>query len=232
MNSYLKVAASKLRKAKNGAYLRRVMWLSFEERLRSVFTEIDSRGFDADELGTLHLSSNHSTNPAYNKPWVYRHNSLNQAQISVGWRRLGVWHTIASDDLTNPKEAMEAGASICFSQDITGKVMVLLSPYKSDLAKVNEENFILVFGAEPNDLTENAIRGLMKTFFRYCVATSMISGGNYRDYLFRLWLGLRDIRNRKIQKIAVFRFFERVLLVALAAAGVWATLFTGNKWPF
>ncbi|MGV8900310.1 MAG: hypothetical protein ACOH2B_13850 [Burkholderiaceae bacterium] len=232
MNTYLEVATSKLRRSQREAYLRRVMWLSFEERLRSVFDEIDSRGHDSDELGTLYLSSIKSSNPAYNKPWMYRYNSLNQAQLSVGWRRLGVWHTIGSKNLLNPTEAAEAGASICFSQDITGRVMVLLYPYKSDLAKVNEENFVLVFGAEPNDLTKSAIRRLIKTFFRYCVATSMISAGNYRDYLFRLWLGLRDIRNRKIQKIAIFRFVERLLLVALAVAGVSATLFTGNKWPF
>lgn len=228
----LGIAASKLRAAQQQAYIRRVMWLSFEERLKSVFAEIDSRGCDANELGTLYLSFIKSSNPAYHKPWVYRFNSINQAQVSVGWRRLGVWHTIGSKDMENPKEAMEVGATISFSQDITGKVMVLLSPYKSDLAKVDEENFILVFGANPNDLTEKVIRRHLKTFFRYCVATSMVSVGNYRDYLFRQWLRLRDIRNRRIQKIAVFLFAERALLFVLAAAGVWATFFTAGKWPF
>lgn len=232
MNSHLGISASKLREAQRQAYLRRVMWLSFEERLKSVFAELDSRGRDADELGALYLSFIQSSNPAYHKPWVYRFNSLNQAQVSVGWRRLGVWHTIRSDDLTKPREAMEAGATISFSQDITGKLMILLCPYTSDIAKVEEENFILVYGANPNDLTEKAIRRHLKTFFRYCVATSMVSAGNYRDYLFRQWLRLRDIRNRKIQKVVVFRFIERALLIALAAASVWATFFTANKWPF
>lgn len=109
--------------------------------------------------------------------------------------------------------------------------MVLLSPYKSDLSKVNEDNFILLFGTEPNDLTEQKLRRLLNTFFRYCAATSMVSVDSYDDYVFRLWLGLRDIRNRKIQKIVVFRFLEKLLIVGLAIAGVWATLYTSQKWP-
>ena len=107
--------------------------------------------------------------------------------------------------------------------------MVLLYPYKSDLAKVNEDNFILLFGADPNDLTEQKLRRLLNTFFRYCAATSMVSIGSYGDYIFRLWLGLRDIRNRKIQKVVVFRLFEKLLILGLAVAGVWATLYTSSK---
>nr|WP_319563785.1 hypothetical protein [uncultured Rhodoferax sp.] len=231
MNKALLSAELKLRKAHEKAFIHRVNWISLEDRISEVFAEIETLGSANDELGTLYFSCSKNTNPAYAKPWVYRFNSLNQAQISVGWRRLGVWHTIKSEDFSQPKEAMESGAAICFSQDITGKVMVLLCPYTSDLAKVNEDNFILFYGLDPNDLTKRKIRKSIKTFFRYCTATSMISAGNYSDYIFRLWLGLRDIRNRKIQKITIFKLLEKLGIFVLAAAGVWATLLTGNKWP-
>jgi hypothetical protein len=230
MNSALLTSAEKLRKAERVGYLRRVMWLSFEDRLRAVFSEIERRGNDAGELGNFYLSVSKTSFPAYNQPYVYRFNSLNQAQVSVGWRRIGVFHSLGDGELLQPKEAMESGAAISFSQDITGKIMVLLSPYKSDLTKVNEDNFILAFGVEPNDLTKQAIRRLFKTFFRYCAATSMVSVGNLSDYSFRLWLELRDIRNRKIQKVAMFRLIERLLILILAAGGVWATLYTSSKW--
>lgn len=207
------------------------MWFSFEDRLRAVFAEIDSKGDDASELGNFYLSFSKTSFPAYSQSYVYRFNSLNQAQVSVGWRRIGVWHSLGEVELLEPKAAMENGATISFSQDITGKIMVLLSPYKSDLAKVNEDNFILLFGADPNDLTEQKLRRLLKTFFRYCAATSMVSVGNYGDYVFRLWLGLRDVRNRKIQKVVVFRFLEKLLILGLAVAGVWATLYTSSRWP-
>lgn len=65
MNVPLGIAASKLRAAQQQAYFRRVMWLSFEERLKSVFVEIDSRGHDANELWTLYLSFIKSSHPAY-----------------------------------------------------------------------------------------------------------------------------------------------------------------------
>lgn len=229
MKTALGRAAEKLRKATRLGYIRRVMWLSFEDRLRAVFAEIDSKGNDASELGNFYLSFSKTSYPAPSQSYVYRFNSLNQAQISVGWRRIGVWHSLGEGPLLEPKEAMESGATISFSQDITGKVMVLLYPYKSDLAKVNEDNFILLFGADPNDLTEQKLRRLLNTFFRYCAATSMVSIGSYGDYIFRLWLGLRDIRNRKIQKVVVFRLFEKLLILGLAVAGVWATLYTSSK---
>lgn len=223
--------AEKLRKAERLGYIRRVMWLSFEDRLSAVFAEIENKGNDASELGNLYLSFSKTSFPAYSQSYVYRFNSLNQAQVTVGWRRISVWHNLGKEEPQEPKQAEEIGATISFSQDITGKVMVLLSPYKSDLAKVNEDNFILLFGANPNDLTEQKLRRLLNTFFRYCGATSMVSVGSYGDYIFRLWLGLCDIRNRKIQKIVVFRFLEKLLILGLAIAGVWATLYTSSKWP-
>lgn len=231
MKTALGPAAEKLRKAERLGYIRRVMWLCFEERLRAVFAKIDNKGNDASELGNFYLSFSKNSFPAYSRSNLYRFNSLNQAQISVGWRRIGVWHSLGEGALLEPKLAVESGATISFSQDITGKVMVLLSPYKSDLARVKEENIILLFGADPNNLTERKLRQLLNTFFRYCAATSMVSVGSYGDYIFRLWLGLRDIRNRKIQKFVVFRLLEKLLILCLAVAGVWATLYTSSKWP-
>lgn len=231
MKTALGSAAEKLRKAERLGYIRRVMWLSFEDRLRAVFEEIDSKGHDASELGNIYLSFSKTSFPAYSQSYVYRFNSLNQAQISVGLRHIGVWHSLGDGALLKPKAAMESGATISFSQNITGKVMVLLYPYKSDLARVNEDNFILLLDADPNDLTEQKLRCLINIFFRYCAATSMFSVVSYGDYIFRLWLGLRDIRNRKIQKVVVFRFLEKLLIFSLAVAGVWATLYTSSKWP-
>lgn len=232
MKSSLFSSAEKLRKAEHLGYLRRVMWLSFEVRLRTVYSEIDNHGNDAATLGNLYLTFSKTLLPAYRDSRVFQYNSLNQATISAGWRRLGVWHNLNKGEFleTKPKQAMESGAAISFSQDITGKVMVLLSPYKSDLAKVDEDNFILAFGVEPNNLTEQAIRRLLKTFFRYCAATSMVSY-SYSDYIFRLWLRLRDIRNRKIQKDALFQFTEKLLFFVLSAGGIWATLYVGKEWP-
>lgn len=231
MKTHLTAAAQKLWRAERLGYIRRAMWCSFEDRLKQEFSEIDSHGVDAGRLGNLYLSFSHQSLSAHSQSHACKLNALNQAQISVGWRRMGVWHTIGVKDSSEPKEAMESGATISFSQDITGKVMVLLSPYKSDLVKVNEENIILLFGVNPNDLTKDVIQRLLKTFFRYCAATSMVSVGSYSGYFFRLWLQLRDIRNKKIQKFRIFRFLEKLLILGLAVGGIWATLYTSSKWP-
>ena len=57
------------------AYIRRVMWISFEERLKSVFSEMDSRGADASTIGLLYFSSCHLNDPKYKVKNIYRSNS-------------------------------------------------------------------------------------------------------------------------------------------------------------
>ena len=72
MKTVLGSVAEKLRKAECRGYIRRVMWLSFEDRLRAVFAEIDSKGNDAIELGNFYLSFSKTSYPAYSQSYVYR----------------------------------------------------------------------------------------------------------------------------------------------------------------
>ncbi|WGS50121.1 hypothetical protein LFL96_01010 [Paraburkholderia sp. D15] len=130
-----------------------------------------------------------------------------------------------------PRPAHETDAALCFSQDVSGRVAILLFPYKSDLSKAKEDNILLQFGLLPNDLTEKVIRKTFKTFFQYCVATSTVSTGSYSAYAFRQWLSFRDMRNKKAQRDVAFRMVEKMLVLALTAVGAWATLFVAGKWP-
>jgi len=243
MTKDLKKAAEDLYNLERSAYIRRVMWIDFEERLKSVFREIDGRGSDASMIGNLYLMTSIETWPAYRAPrlgkrYVYRFNSLNHAQVSVGCRHLPVWHalrdkteTVAQSlgpmDAPRPKQVAESDAAVVFSQDITGKITVMLFPYKSVLSSVNEQNIILKFGIAPNDLNEAAIRGIMGTFFRYCAATSMMSVGSYRSYFFRVWLTLNDFRNRNAQKNKLYNFLLPLLGLAATAIGTWGTIHFG-----
>jgi hypothetical protein len=226
MENALHSAARKLKRIEKTAHDRRVMWIAFEQRLRSVFEEFDGLGGDAETLGHLYFSRGSGEKSNLDASMV-----LNFAQISTGWRRLGVWHSIKPNKPGFLEEAMEAGACISFSQDMTGRVTVLVSPYESKLARVNEENIILKFGASPDDLTKRHIRRLLKTFFQYCAATSMVANESYGGYLFRQWLRLRDFRNKKIQRIVLWRAIEKAALLLFSVASLLATLWTSAKWP-
>jgi hypothetical protein len=212
------------------------MWIDFEERLSKVFSEIDAKGQDGDELGTLYLRLSRHSYPRNHQPALHRSNVINHAQISAGWRRSGVWHMFADqknpkpEEPKEPKEAMESGATISFSQDIRGKVIVLLSPYTSDVSKVLEKDILLRAELDPTDLSEKEIRRVLKTYLRYCTATSMVCAGtSFWDYLFRLWLGFKDIRNRK-------RHLLRILTAGGSAVvtigGGVISLYADGKWPF
>jgi len=207
------------------------MWIDFEERLSKVFAEEIENNQHPDALGHLFLTFSNTTNPAYVNDGVRRPHAINQAQIHAGWRRLRVMHTVGQKEIERSKEAMEQGASLVFSQNVTGKVAVFLYPFKSDLASVKEELFILYYNLEPTDLTENKLRKCLKKFAYYCAATSSVSFDDWSGRWLRFRLSLLDLRNRDIQKKGTLTFLEKSLIILLAVLGVWATLFTGAKWP-
>lgn len=232
MNRHLRHATTRLHAADRRAFTRRVMWIDFEQRLQIAFQRFCPKQEDSDQLGRLYLTLSSEHNPAYSKNGTLRAFALNQAQVTTGWRRLGLQHTLGEAELLKTKEGMESGATISFSQNVAGTVSVLLFPYKSDLAKVREENILLAFGIEPTELTQRKIEKCLQIFARYCEATSAHTFGGLRDYLFRLRLIALDRRNRSVQSKALLLFVERSLLLALAGLGVVATLYTSSKWPF
>jgi hypothetical protein len=231
MKTALAVCAQKLQKAKRDGFIRRVSWLDFEDRLRAVFLEIDNSGEDAIEFGKFYLSFSKKSSSDLDEPLRYRFNSLNDAQVFTGSRHLAV--LLRPEDTESQNEdtesqklqgVMERAAQISFSQEITGKITVMLYPYKSNLSNVNEDNFILRFREEPHNLTEKKIRKVLRVFFRYATATSVVSSGSLGDYAFRQWIELKDFRYRKIK---IEHLTGRFLMVVLTAAGVWATLHAG-----
>ncbi len=228
MKRTLESSANRIRDADRRAYIRRAMWPALEGRIRNATRKL--RACTAsDVLGGLSFSCTGTTDPGYATGQYSAYRSLNQAQVSVGSRSLYVFHTVCLEPLSRAELGFESGASIVFSQDVTGRVAVFLFPYKSKLAKVQEENILLHFGLEPNHLTDARVERCMKMFLRYAVASSASRSGSFRDYVFRSWLLYKDLRNKRTQQKTVIVFTERVLLVALAAFGILATLWTSNK---
>jgi hypothetical protein len=213
------------------AYIRRVMWIDFEERLTQAFQDFCPTDSCAEAFGHLYLSYSAKLNPAYAKGQVLRSNSMNHAQVSTGIRPLKVAHNLGKGDSSSLFFAYESGAAIVFSQNVAGTISVILYPYKSDLAKIDEHEILIASGLEPNELTLDRITKYLEKFSRYCVATSAHTRSSFSDYAYRLWLLALDKRNRGKQNRSILIAIEKFILLALAALGVWATLFTGSKWP-
>lgn len=230
MKRYVASVVNDLMASDRRAYIRRAMWPDLELRLSVCYREL-ARTKDIQCLGGVYLKCSQSRDPGYDFAGLSPYNCLNQAEVSLGRRALSVYHTIAVDPLGQAKAEFESGASIVFSQDVTGQVAVLLHPYKSKLASVNEDNILLSFGMEPVAISEADIRRYLRTFLRYSLATSGVRYANLADYLFRLRLLFNDRRNKRAQRHFAVVLAERLALLALAVLGVVATIWTSSKWP-
>lgn len=216
MQKHLKKVREQLKAYDQRAYRRRVMWLDLEDRLRLVFEEIGPDGRATDELGRLHFSTSRDSYDEKSS----RVNTMNQAQISAGWRCLGFMHRLSVEAEKPSKLAMEQGAALVFSQVVNGSINITLYPYKSDLAKVKEDNIFLAIGLEPYALTETKIRAYIVKLLKYCVASSAMSVGSYQCGLYRLRLRISDYRYRAILKTGFLPVLEKTLALTFAAGSL------------
>ncbi|AQT61497.1 hypothetical protein [Cellvibrio sp. PSBB023] len=221
---------SLLKSKEDEAYIRRVNWIFFEERIEEYFSSLNN-AYNFDALGGLYLINNRKSNPIYNIKYLYKSNFINHIQISTGWRRLNVYKGIVKDGVEKVEHVLESESALVFSQGINGKIMVFLYPYKSSIASVNEENIILHLNIEPHELTEKKISSILNTYIKYCVATSAISFDSQYLYFWRLWLIFRDFRNKQLIRNKSLYFIEKIIILFVPVLAVWATLFTSSKWP-
>ncbi|TXI86644.1 MAG: hypothetical protein E6Q40_06135 [Cupriavidus sp.] len=149
------------------------------------------------ELGGLYFSTNRSLPPFANSAYTPI-NIINQAQVSAGHRLLNVMHTFKSKDDVEPraKPASEAGATLWLGQDATGSVAVFISPYKSDVHNVLEDNFIIGRHSWAGGISERQLKRYFATYFRYCAATSAHGDLGLASYMLRVCLKVKDIRYR------------------------------------
>jgi hypothetical protein len=223
MKDSLKAAASVLAKGRCRAYVSRVAWLDLERLVSSAFNEIIENVEDTAELGNLYLTKNRDY-PPFNKPGnVF--NITNQIQIHAGWRLLNVSHAITKDEESRAEHLAESGATLWFSQNASGSIMVFIAPYESKAMSVNEDNIILARHSCASSVSAKDIRSYFATYFRYCAVTSAHGDLGLGGYIYRLRLKYNDFRYASQMRANVFRYIEPLL----AVVGIVATLYAGNK---
>lgn len=231
MKKLMHKIAQEIQIREDRAYIRRAMWIDFEDRLEKFFQDLAGDNKLLSHFGNIYLSTTKDFYGSKIANQISRTNLMNYAQISSGTRILGFSHNLKSAKNKSIKLATESEAALCFHQLSDGRVNVYLYPYKSDLVRMDEDFIFLGINLEPNYLTNEIIQSFTEKFFRYCLATSAISTGSYSSYLYRTRLRLLDFRYKKIQKSKLILIVEKILVIALAVLGVWATLLTGGRWP-
>lgn len=224
MKKSLKIAARTIQRGRNRAFVSRVAWLDLERLVSSTFQEISTNSQDHTELGSLYLTRNIDY-PPFNKKHFSVVNITNQIQIHAGWRQLNLSHYINEDGTAKSELLAESGATLWYSQDATGSVMVFLAPYKSKAITMNEENIILARYGCASSISARAVRKHFAAYFRYCSVTSTHGNLGLSGYIYRLRLKYRDFRYASQMRASMFRYCEPML----AVLGILATLYAGNK---
>jgi hypothetical protein len=224
MKQSLKEAANVLARGRSRAFISRVAWLDLEQLVSSAFSEISENGTETAELGNLYLTKNRDY-PPFDKSHFNAFNVTNQIQVHAGWRQLHVCHAITENMEARAEWLAESGATLWFSQDATGSVMVFVAPYKSKAMTMNEDNIILARYKCATGVSSRNVRRHFSTYFRYCSVTSVHGDLGAAGYIFRLRLKYGDFRYSSQMRASVFRFLEPLL----AVVGIVATLYAGNK---
>lgn len=203
-------------------FVRRVMWPDMEARVRKVFQSIQSSSYK-DQFGGLYIhNGTHEVSKHYHRTQI-----LNQLQISCGSRLLGLSALEVEDGKIKHKTRFETHAALWFSQAPAGSVTVFMSPYKSDVSSMNEENIALGMYKDPVQLTEREIHKILSRFFKYLSITSALHQHTFLDYAWRLWLIYLDARSKKLG--TALKGLERMIIFGGALVTVWAFVALTNK---
>ncbi|RIH70680.1 hypothetical protein BJG01_05720 [Vibrio splendidus] len=130
------------------------------------------------------------------------------------------------------KFVVEKDCALVFSQMPCGRVMVLLYPYKSEVHQRSEEDIILHYALEPEQLTEKFINKTIYKCLFYARMSSVVGfagGSSLLDYTKLSWFKFWDLRAKqaRIKSMTSLRneWWKIVVTIALTLA---ATLILQN----
>ncbi|WP_341961783.1 hypothetical protein [Pseudomonas sp. RC10] len=207
MKKALEKYAKRLQKDAEVAYIRRMMWIDMEARIREMFREIESSP-QTRWYGGMRIHS--GLHPKANEIPVNK--KLNQLQVTCMTRLLGLSSVNEVEEVreiegveqkvkvTKRTTHVESDSAMWFTQTPSGRVTVLMAPYRSDLVSMNEKEIVIGMFKDPVQLTEGKLRRLFARYFKYVSITSALHDHTVIDYAWRLLLMYFDVRNRRVWK--------------------------------
>ncbi len=180
-NKYVKA----IERGERTRFVSAVAWLNVIQYVEKCFAELQNH--DIHRINRYYLNIDR-TFPVDTLP--------NHIQIHAGYRKLGMDKQM---DSTGEKTTMmtEGKAAIVFTQHYSGRVMILLYPYKSESYEVNEKRLIYKTFDTATDISLEDVKKALAAFLRYSKATSCITQNTWSDFFFRFRFRLKDWTYRK-----------------------------------
>ncbi|MCL7942921.1 hypothetical protein [Marinobacter sp. ATCH36] len=218
--------AKKMESADSMAFVRRVMWKSLDGRIRQVFDAHLEHKSALNHFGGLFIRRAYDEEPIRSSGLVsFQH--INSIHIFTGHRLLGV--SLVDQEKNRLKIACETNAQLWYSQGPSGQVLVFVAPYKSDAGEIEEKEIIIGKYKEPESVSVDDVKRHFRVFFKYCSCTSQHSANSLLHFLYRKRLMMSDFRYRSDFRAKAINVAERVAILIVGGAAVWASLYAGGK---
>ncbi|HIE4797410.1 hypothetical protein [Serratia nevei] len=219
--------AKKITRYDVNAYIKRSMWSDLNKRIGDVFNREVKESHSLPVFGDLYL---YHENTTYKIADNRRLNIISCEVINVTYIFTGNKpHRVYYDNKGGLNTFCERGAQMWYSQDISGAVLVFVSPCSSAMTSFDEKEIIIGRYKQPVSITEKEIKKHIKVFLSYRLCTGANSSANLRSYIYRIRLQFLDFRNRgKIARLIMQLLYKSAVLV-LSAIGILATLYAANK---
>ncbi|WP_275074888.1 hypothetical protein [Providencia rettgeri] len=215
--SYVKKISTKKNDSIDRSFVKRVMWRSFEDRLKEEFQLLKNNKTINNSFRNIYFGNYMNTKIEKKKIMYYE--ILNTIHISCGSRLLPCFDY--KGDKNNKNKffiAREKNAQLWYTQTYDGRVLVFIAPYENDFSKANENELLINIYNHPQCISRKKIRKNFKLFFKYALATSAENTSNTMLYLFRLKLLFIDLNFRSQEKVNSYLYKSFIIFFAFVAA--------------
>ena len=196
-------------------FVRRVMWLDFEERVRgNLYSATNSSA--AQTFGGLYLRSSFEMNEFKLKQYsATRTNTTNAIYLFTGNLAPTLLKTYGKNA---PEWVADHKAQLWFTQGASGGVSVFMAPYVSELHNFKREQIWLAHYESPHQVQAKHIRKHARQFLRYCVDTSYQSPHSLGKALRLRWHTLMDLQYRALGQGRLWVYSRRLIIPVAGAA--------------
>ena len=207
--------AHEFERNRRGNFVRRVMWLDLEERVRSSIEPV-ARSTAAQSFGGLYVKSSFEMNEFDLRNFsVTRVTTTNAIYLFTGNLAPTLLKTYGKDA---PQWVSDHKAQLWFTQSASGGVSVFMAPYVSDLHKFKRDQIWVAHYASPHQVGVGQIEKHAKQFLRHCVDTSYHSPHSFGKALRLRWHTLMDLQYRALGQGRLWVYARRLLIPIAGAA--------------
>ena len=216
MQSTVDALAHELESNRRDNFVRRVMWLDLEERVRASLAAV-TRSAAAQSFGGLYVNSSFEMNEFKLREYsVTRVGTTNAIYLFTGNLAPVLLKTYGKDA---PEWVSDHKAQLWFAQSASGGVSVFMAPYVSELHKFKRDQIWVAHYSSPHQVGVSQIENHAKQFLRYCVDTSYHSPHSFGKALRLRWHTLMDLQYRALGQGRLW-VYSRRLFIPIAGAAI------------